>query len=94
MDLPNTSIIDIHDFFQDESLPLRLPPPLSELGERYDLEDPFPFNMMEDSLGLFEHQNRLPLPMPSHFPELSLGDNNDVDDTNPLDDLLANNELH
>lgn len=29
--------------------------------------------------------------MPSHFPELSLGDNHDVDDTNPLDDLLANN---
>lgn len=53
MDLRDTSIIDIHDFFQDESLPLRLPPPQSEVGERYDLEEGFPFNMMEDSLGLF-----------------------------------------
>jgi hypothetical protein len=93
MDLRDTSIIDITDFFEDDSRPLRALPPHSEVGEKCEYEEPFTFNMIEDSLGLFEYQNRLPLPMPSDFPELSLGDNNDIDDTNPLDDLAASGEL-
>lgn len=70
--------------------PLRLPPPHFEVSEISDLEHAFPFDLMEDSLGLFEYPNRLPLPTHYNLEEISIGDNNDVD-TNPVDDLLASN---
>jgi hypothetical protein len=92
MDLHDRLSLDIDDLFQEEMLPLRLPATSSEQEEAALIEEAFCFNM-EESLDLFHSHSKLPLPLGPHSDDCwLLREQQDIDDTNPLEDASAENE--
>lgn len=89
MDIQESLAIDISDLFEEAFIPLRLPAPTSDVDESAFSQEAFAFNM-EESFNLYEHHNKLPLPLGPNFEECNLlGDNQDIDDTNPHDEIVA-----
>lgn len=88
MDIHDRLAINITDFFDETSVPLRLPAPPSEAGESVCPQEAFPFSF-EDSLGMNESIAVLPPLQDCPSSEcVHLHDNHDIDDTNPLEDFL------
>lgn len=89
MDIHDRLAINITDFFDETSMPLRLPAPPSEIGESMCPQEAFSFSF-EDSLGMNESREVLP-PLQDCISNecVNLQDNHDIDDTNPLEDFLA-----
>lgn len=89
MDIHDRLAIKITDFFDETSVPLRLPAPPSEIGEIMCSQEAFPFSF-EDSLGMNESIVVLP-PLQGCISNecVNLHDNHDIDDTNPLEDFLV-----